>query len=118
VRAGDGRRGVLRLPLVRASRALGQLPLVAEQDLQEAVAPLRRGGRPGDLEATGDRVGADTGAERALPAEALLLDRSGLGVGADVVVRARAVGLAEGVTASDQGDGLLVVHRHPAERLT
>src|SRR5438046_1561915 len=38
-------------------------------------------------------------------------------VGADVAFRARAVGLSEGVTARDQGDRLLVVHRHPAERL-
>ena len=29
-----------------------------------------------------------------------------------------AVGLAEGVTAGDEGDGLLVVHRHPGEGLT
>ena len=32
--------------------------------------------------------------------------------------RARAVGLAEGVAADDQRGGLLVVHRHPAERLS
>src|SRR6202043_4048238 len=34
-----------------------------------------------------------------------------------VLLRTRAVGLAEGVTTRDQGDRLLVVHRHPAERL-
>ena len=53
---------VLGLPLPRAGGALGQLPLEAEQVLQELVRPLRRGLRPGDLEATGDRVGALAGA--------------------------------------------------------
>ena len=36
----SGAGAVLRLPLVRAGRALGQLPLVAEQVLEEAVVPL------------------------------------------------------------------------------
>ncbi len=68
-------RGVaLRLPLIGAGRALGQLPFVAEQVLEEAVAPLRRRRGPGDFRAAGDRVCAFAGAEAALPAEALLLD--------------------------------------------
>ena len=119
VGVGDGARAgaVLRLPLVRAGRALGQLPLVAEQGLEEAVVPRGRGGGPGDLDTAGDRVAALAGAVGALPAQALLLERGRLGVGADAVRRARAVGLAERVAARDQGDRLLVVHRHPAERL-
>ena len=97
---------------------LRQLPLVAEQVLEEAVVPRRRRGRPGDLEAAGDRVAALAGAEAVLPAEALLLEGGGLGLGADVLVRVgRAVGLAERVAAGDERDGLLVVHRHAAERL-
>ncbi len=39
------------------------------------------------------------------------------GLGADEVAVACAVGLAEGVAADDQRRRLLVVHRHPAERL-
>lgn len=58
------------------------------------------------------------GAVGLLPAEALLLERGTLGLGADVLQRVGgAVRLAEGVTAGDEGDGLLVVHRHAAERL-
>ena len=119
LRVWDGVRpgAVLRLPLVGARRALGQLPLEAEESLEEAVVPRGRRGSPGDLEAAGDRVGAHTRAVAALPAQALLLERGRLGIGADVALRTRAVGLAEGVTARDQGDRLLVVHRHPAERL-
>src|SRR3984957_16467394 len=117
VRNGTRAGAVLRPPLVRTRGALSQLPLVGVERLEEAVVPRDRGGRPGDLEPAGDRVAALSCAEAALPAEALLLDGCGLGVGADRVLRARAVRLAEGVPARDQRDRLLVVHRHPAERL-
>ena len=43
-----GRR-VLRLPLLGAGRALGQLPFVLEQVVEEVVAPLGRRLRPGDF---------------------------------------------------------------------
>ena len=73
--------------------------------------------RPDDLEAAGDRVIAFAGPEFILPAEALLFDRRAFGLGADIDLRIRrAVGLAEGVAAGDQRDGLLVVHRHALER--
>src|SRR6202030_4693970 len=72
----------------------------------------------GNLDAAGNRVTALTRAVAALPAQALLLERGALGIGADVVLRSRAVRLAEGVAARDQRDRLLVVHGHPAERLT
>ena len=109
---------VLRLPLVGAGRALRQLPLVAEEVLEVGVVPGGRGGVPGDLEAAGDRVAAVAAAEALLPAQALLLERGALGLRADVLLGVgRTVGLAEGVAAGDERDGLLVVHRHPAERL-
>src|SRR4029079_3459166 len=41
----------------------------------------------------------------------------GVGRGPDVLGGAGAVGLAEGVPTDDEGDGLLVVHRHPPEGL-
>ena len=51
----------LRLPLLGAGRALGQLPFVLEQVLEEEVAPLGRRLRPGDFRAAGDGVAADAG---------------------------------------------------------
>ena len=39
------------------------------------------------------------------------------GLGPHMGLRAGAVGLAEGVAAGDQRDGLLVVHRHAGEGL-
>src|SRR4051794_28568736 len=53
---------VFRLPLMRTSRALGQLPFVAEQVPEEVIAPLRWRRSPGDFEAAADRVGTLTGA--------------------------------------------------------
>src|SRR6202023_483428 len=96
VGVGDSPRAcaVLRLPLVGGRRALGQLPLVAEQGLEEAVVPRHRGWRPDNLDTTGDRVGALAGAVGALPAEALLLVGGRLGMGGAVVGRARDVSLA------------------------
>ena len=67
------RRRVLRPPLIGAGRALRQFPFVAEQVLEEVVAPLRRRRGPGDFRAAADRVIALAAAEAALPAEALLL---------------------------------------------
>src|SRR5207247_2175227 len=98
-------------------RAPGQLPLVAEQVLEEVVTPFRRRLRPGDLRTTNDRIGAFAGTEPALPAEALLLDRSGFRFRTDQRGIAGAVSFAEGVAAGNQRDRLLVVHRHAAECL-
>ena len=63
--------------------ALGQLPLVAVQVLQESVAPLGRGRGPDHLQAAGDGVLAHAGAEGALPAQTLLFDGGGLRLGTD-----------------------------------
>ena len=51
------------------------------------------------------------------PADAHAVDGAALGLRTDQVGVAGAVGLAEGVTAGDERDGLLVVHGHAAERL-
>ena len=115
-RAGAG--ATLRSPLIRAGRALRQLPFVAEQVLEEVVAPLGRRGGPGDLDAAGDRVAALAAAIAAHPAETLRLDGHRLRLATNVGGRARAVCLAERVSARNQRDGLFVVHRHPAERLS
>ena len=116
-RVRDGGLGALRLPLLCAGRALGQLPFEVEQIIEEVVAPLRRGLRPGHFRTAGDGVGAEAGAMLALPAEALILDGAAFRIRADQRRIAGAVGLAEGVAAGDQCDGLFVVHRHAEERL-
>ena len=56
-----------------------------EEELEEVVAPPHRGAGPGDLEAGGDGVRALAAAVGAAPAQALLLERRALGLGADEV---------------------------------
>ena len=102
---------------MRAGRALRQFPFVAEQVLEEVVAPLRRRGGPGDFQAAGDRVTAFARAKAALPAEALLLEAGRFRLRPHMGRRAGAVGLAEGVAAGDERHRLLVVHRHAGEGL-
>src|SRR5262245_65442433 len=106
VSVGDAGRRAFRLPLLRTGRALRQLPFVLEQVLEEMVAPLGRRLRPGDFRTAGDRISADAGAVRALPAEALIFKRARFRLGANQRGIAGAMRLAEGVAAGDQRDGL------------
>src|SRR5262245_57827831 len=113
----DRGSAVFGLPLLRTGRALGQLPFVVEQVVEEVVAPLRRRLRPGDLGAAGDGVRSETRAMLALPAEPLVLEEGAFRLRAHQRRIAGAVSLAEGVTAGNQRDGLLVVHGHAEECL-
>src|ERR1700678_400734 len=103
---------------MRASRTLRQLPFIAEQVREEVVAPLRWRGGPGYLQAAADRLVAVAIAEAVLPAEALLLDPSALGLGADILLGiGSAVGFAESVAAGNQSNCLLIIHRHARKGL-
>src|SRR5205814_4563606 len=75
-------------------------------------------GDPRALERAGDRVGAHAGAERVVPADALVLDGAPLGFGPDQVRVAGTVALAERLAADDERNRLLVVHRHAGEGLS
>ena len=107
---------VLRRPLPGTGGALHELPVEAEQILEVIVVPLDGVGGPGTLQPAGDRVDALATAEAVLPAEALLLDACAFGLQTDELGVARAMHLAERVSASDEGDGFLVIHRHAGER--
>src|SRR5262249_42383639 len=81
-----------------------------------AVVPLHRVSGPGAFEAAGNRVRAHPGFELVLPAETLLLEEGALRFWTNILRRnGSAVGFAERMAASDQRDGLLVVHGHAAE---
>ena len=117
IRHGVRARAVFRHPLPGAGRALRHFPLVAEQGVEIAVVPSCRRGRPRALDATCDRIAALAAAEAVLPAESLRLDGGTLGFGTDMGRVAGAMSFAEGVAASGERDGFLVVHRHPGESL-
>src|SRR5271169_3332684 len=103
---------------MRTGRALGQFPFVAEEVREEVVAPPGWRLGPDDFQAAADRVIAFAAAIGVLPAEPLLLDGGAFGLRADILARiGSAVGLAEGVSAGNERNGLLVVHGHARERL-
>src|SRR5579872_1884976 len=107
---------VLRFPLIRTGRALGQFPLVAEERVEVPVAPLCWIRGPCAFQTAGDRVGAFAAAESVFPAEPLLLNGSALGFGADIFACiGSAVSFAESVPARNERNGLLVIHRHARE---
>src|SRR5271157_2945153 len=104
---------------MRASWALGQFPIVFEQVLEVVVAPFRRRRGPNNFQAAADRVIPFARAKFVLPAEALLLDAGGFRHWADILARiGSAVGFSESVTAGNERNRLLVIHRHAGERLS
>ena len=105
-------------PLVRASGTLHEFPFVAEEVLEIVIAPLGGRGRPDNFDTAGDRVRTFAAAVAIRPPETLLGEAGGLGFGTDVGFGGRAMGLAEGVATGNEGDGLLVVHRHACEGFT
>src|SRR3974390_660734 len=117
IRHHTGARPTFRCPLMRACRALRQLPLVAEQVRKKVIAPLRRPRGPKHFYPAADRIAALAAAKRALPAEALLLNARGFRFGAHQSRITGAVRFAEGVAAGNQRDGLFIVHRHTPEGL-
>ena len=112
---GAGACAVLRRPLMGAGGAFSEFPFVAEEVLEEIVAPLCGGGGPGDFQAAGDGIAGFAGFEAALPAQALVLDACGFGLMLDKRRVAGTVGFAEAVATGDERDGLFIVHGHAGE---
>src|SRR5947209_12726297 len=115
MRVRDEGVGALGDPLLRAGGTFGQFPLEGEQVFEEVDAPF--GGRPGpgDFQAAGNRISAAASSEAVSPAEALLFEAGRFRLWRDVSGRGGAVCFAERVAAGDEGDGLLIIHRHAAE---
>src|SRR4029453_16681077 len=110
--------GILRNPLPGAGRALGQIPVIFVQIVEEPVVPLRRFVGPGAFEAAGYRVLGRAASIAVLPAEALFLDGRSLGLGTDVLRMGRAMSLADSVAANNECSRLLVIHCHATERFS
>ena len=107
------RGGVLRLP----TRARRQLPLVVVQVLEEVVVPPHGVVGPGALQGACHRIAALAAARAVSPAEALFLYAGPFRFGTDMVLSGGAVRLAEGVSAGNEGNRFLIIHRHALERL-
>ena len=87
-----------------------------EQFVEVVVIPLNGICGPCAFEAARNGVNACAGAERTYPAEALRFDSGTLRLGTAVLACiGSAMGFAEGVSAGDEGYGLLIIHRHAGE---
>ena len=118
IRHGAGCCSALGFPLLSAGGALGEFPFKAEQVFEVIVVPLHRVGGPCALQAAADGIHAFAAAKAVFPAQALLFDGGALGFATDILVRiGSAMRFAEGVSAGDEGNCLLVIHRHARERL-
>src|SRR5207253_3039968 len=100
---------ILRLPLLRTGGALRELPLEPEQRVEEAVVPLGRRRRPCTFESARRRMTGDAALVAVAPAESELFDIRAFRLRADELRIARAVRLAERMTAGVQRDSLLVI---------
>ena len=119
IRHGPLGLGIRGSVLLRTGGARRQLPVVLMEVFEVPVVPPCRLVGPGAIQPAGDRVGALTAAKPVLPAEALLLQAGALWFETDVLGgRGGTMGLADRVTADDERNGLLVVHRHAGERLS
>ena len=99
VRNGGRFGGIFGSVLTFTGWALGQLPIVFMEILDEVVVPLHRVIGPGPFQAAGEGVATFAAAVAVLPAEALLLHSGPLRFGADTVIRGGAMRFAEGVSA-------------------
>ena len=112
------RRTVLGLPLQRARRTAGLLPLIGKQVSQIHHRPLGRCRGPRTFKAGGHGVFGITFTAGVLPAKALLNDRLTGRLGTDTITGlVRTMGLTKRVTARNQRDCFFVIHRHTTKGL-
>ena len=105
-------RHVDRGPLVGACGGFCKLPIIAEEVVEIAHVPLGGFLGPSTFDTGGEGIRGLALMARVVPAEALHVDRAALGLGADMVMVAAAVGFANRVATTGQGGGFLVVHSH------
>ena len=107
-----------RTPLVRTGGALGEFPLVVQQQVEVAVVPLRGVGGPSAFDAAGHGVAANTAAGVVHPTKTLLMDVSTFRGWTQVLGFAVAVRFTHGVATGGQSTGFFVVHGHAQEGQT
>ena len=111
-------RCILSHPLLGSSRTGGQFPFVVEQILKVIDSPLRRSGCPGDLRSSSNSIGSATRSVGTGPTKTLLLNRGTFRFWPHMRDIPSTVGFSKGVTASNESNGFLIVHRHTTKGLT
>ena len=103
---------VLRMPLVRACGALGELPFVAKEHVKVAVVPCDGVGLPSTFDTAGGGVHTFAAFKLIDPAQALLLNRRAFWLRAYQALKACAMRFAKGVATCNQCHGFFIVHGH------
>lgn len=103
-----GCRAIFGLPLLGPGRTLGKFPVVLKQIIWVLSVPASWVRGPRAFDTVGDRVRTVAGSGRVLPAQTLSLERFALWCRTHMTGCHRAVALAKGVTAGDQGDCFFV----------
>ena len=115
IRHGIRERPIGGDPLMRASGAFRQHPIMVQQVLEVVIVPLGRVDGPGAFDPAGNGMHAHAGMEAAHPAKPHLLKRCGFRFRANMARGASAMALAEGMATCRQRDGFFVIHRHAGE---
>ena len=119
IRHGVLRRFIFGSPLPRTARTFHQFPLVAEEVVEEAVIPLRRLIGPSTFQPAGNRVSGHATTKTVLPAKALFFEGGTFGFGPNVLIRiGSTMGFTKCVSAGNECNCFLIIHRHASERLS
>ena len=106
-------------PLLCASRALEEFPLVHKEVIEVVVAPLCWLGCPDAFEATRDGVTSVASSHGVDPAKSLRFNWCSFWFWSYVLIRVTCtVSLSKGVTTSNKRDSFFVVHCHACKRFT
>ena len=104
-----------RLPDIGAGAGCGDVPVIAEQQIEIAVIPLDRIRGPRALKARGGGVVPLARAMGVDPAQSHFLHRSTFRFAADSILGTGTMAFAKGVAARDQRHGVFIVHAHTRE---
>src|SRR5690606_26413416 len=104
--------------LMRTRWAFDQFPFITKEHIEVAHVPMGGIGFPSAFHAAGSGVDAHAIAKFILPAKTHFFQRSSFRLRSDQFRVTCAMCLAEGVSASDEGNGFFIVHSHAGEGLT
>src|SRR5690606_8345075 len=106
-------------PLVGSCWTFGQFPFIIEKNPKIIVVPSIWNGCPGSFQAAGNGVVSKPGFKSTYPAFSHVFHSCALWLGAHIFFGiACTVGFSEGMSASNQRNGFVIVHCHSTKSFT